>query len=219
MRTLHDRMILLLEVEHRYPTFPLKEVFSSSPLFLWCLQAGLASRRGAAFGFAGIAKKAGAALAPHTAALVPKLYRMQYDPSPGMRDAMGHIWRALVAEPKKATDEHFPAIMEDLLTQLGARMWRSREAAGLALSDLLQGRRWDEVRGNQGPDPSRGGDGQLARETLGTWEQGSGWSRCLKRWGVAFGSGVETSRWLPLRFCLERHPGSLACSRCLPCTS
>jgi proteasome component ECM29 len=38
-------------------------------------QAALTSRRGAAFGFASIAKLAGEQLGPHVAALVPKLYR------------------------------------------------------------------------------------------------------------------------------------------------
>ncbi len=65
-------------------------------------QLALNTRRGAAFGFAGIAKLAGADLGSHVGALVPKLYRYQYDPAPRVRDAMGHIWRALVDDPKKA---------------------------------------------------------------------------------------------------------------------
>ncbi|KAG6544514.1 hypothetical protein Mapa_014152, partial [Marchantia paleacea] len=58
---------------------------------------------------------------------------------------MGHIWRALVAEPKKTTDEFFDDIMEDLLTQAGSRLWRSRESSCLALADVVQGRRYSEV--------------------------------------------------------------------------
>ncbi len=38
-------------------------------------QQALNTRRGAAFGFANVAKLAGDALAPHVAQLVPKLYR------------------------------------------------------------------------------------------------------------------------------------------------
>jgi proteasome component ECM29 len=38
-------------------------------------QLALNTRRGAAFGFAGIAKLAGADLSAHVGALVPKLYR------------------------------------------------------------------------------------------------------------------------------------------------
>lgn len=39
------------------------------------------TRRGAAFGFAGIAKLAGSQLSPHLGSLIPKLYRYQYDPN------------------------------------------------------------------------------------------------------------------------------------------
>lgn len=51
---------------------------------------------------------------------------------------MAHIWAALVPEPKVALDAHFGAIADDLIKEMGGRMWRSREAASLALADLLQ---------------------------------------------------------------------------------
>ena len=65
--------------------------------------------------FASIAKLAGEQLGPYIAKLVPKLYRYQYDPNARVRDSMSHIWRALVAEPKKTVDEHFAAILQELL--------------------------------------------------------------------------------------------------------
>lgn len=65
--------------------------------------------------FASIAKLAGEQLGPYIANLVPKLYRYQYDPNARVRDSMTHIWRALVAEPKKTVDEHFGAILQELL--------------------------------------------------------------------------------------------------------
>eukprot|EP00850_Spirogloea_muscicola_P022547 SM000300S11722 [mRNA] locus=s300:8500:17154:- [translate_table: standard] len=108
-------------------------------------QSSLNSSRGAAFGFAKIAKQAGAALEPHLATLLPKLLRYQYDPNRGIQDAMTHIWRALVVDPKTTVDKHLDAILEDLLTSAGSRLWRSREASCLALSDLLASRRFDEV--------------------------------------------------------------------------
>ena len=40
---------------------------------------------------------------------------LQYDPNPRVRDSMTAIWRALVAEPRKAVDEHYSAIMKELL--------------------------------------------------------------------------------------------------------
>lgn len=72
------------------------------------------------------------------AGLIPKLYRYQHDPNARVRDSMAHIWRALVADPKKAVDENFKGILAELLTEMGARLWRSRESAALALSELLQ---------------------------------------------------------------------------------
>ncbi|XP_024544607.1 proteasome adapter and scaffold protein ECM29 [Selaginella moellendorffii] len=108
-------------------------------------QASLNSRRGAAFGFAKIAKRAGDALEPHLRGLVPKLFRYQHDPNKNIQDAMGHIWRSLVAEPKKTIDMFYVDIMEDLLVNAGSRLWRSREAACAALADLIQGRKFPEV--------------------------------------------------------------------------
>ena len=108
-------------------------------------QAMLNSSKGAAFGFASIAKRAGDALAPHLAKLLPKLYRMQHDPSPKMQEAVKGIWQAVVDDPKAAVDAHFAAVMEDLLAECGSRTWRSRQSAASALAELLSGRRFAEV--------------------------------------------------------------------------
>lgn len=59
---------------------------------------------------------------------------------------MGHIWKLIVSDPKKAIDEHYDVIVEDLLVQSGSRLWRSREASCLALADIIQGRRYNQVR-------------------------------------------------------------------------
>lgn len=64
--------------------------------------------------------------------------RYQYDPNGRVRDAMTHIWAALVPEPRAALDTHFGAIADELLREMGGRMWRNREAACLGLADLLQ---------------------------------------------------------------------------------
>ena len=64
--------------------------------------------------------------------------RYQYDPNGRVRDAMTHIWAALVPEPRAALDAHFGAIADELLREMGGRMWRNREAACLGLADLLQ---------------------------------------------------------------------------------
>ncbi|KAK9169653.1 hypothetical protein Syun_001793 [Stephania yunnanensis] len=108
-------------------------------------QASLNSKRGAAFGFSKIAKQAGDALKPHLRLLIPRLVRYQYDPDKNVQDAMGHIWKALIADSKQTIDEHLELIFEDLLSQCGSRLWRSREASCLALADIIQGRKFDQV--------------------------------------------------------------------------
>ena len=108
-------------------------------------QAMLNSSKGAAYGFASIAKRAGDALAPHLAKLLPKLYRMQHDPNPRMQEAVKGIWQAVVDDPKAAVDTNFGAIMEELLTEVGGRQWRTRQSSALALAELLSGRRFAEV--------------------------------------------------------------------------
>ncbi|XP_020682977.1 proteasome adapter and scaffold protein ECM29 [Dendrobium catenatum] len=108
-------------------------------------QASLNSKRGAAFGFSKIAKQAGDVLEPHLRELIPKLVRLQYDPEKNVQDAMENIWKSLVADSKKAIDEHFDLIVEDLFAQSGSRLWRSREASCLALADIIQGRKSSQV--------------------------------------------------------------------------
>ncbi|CAN6443404.1 unnamed protein product [Victoria cruziana] len=108
-------------------------------------QSSLNSKRGAAFGFSKIAKQAGEVLQPFVRSLVPRLVRYQYDPDKNVQDAMGHIWKFLVTDPKKAVDEYFNDIVDDLLIQSGSRLWRSREASCLALADVIQGRKFSQV--------------------------------------------------------------------------
>ncbi|XP_024961967.1 proteasome adapter and scaffold protein ECM29 isoform X1 [Cynara cardunculus var. scolymus] len=108
-------------------------------------QASLNSKRGAAFGFSKIAKLAGDALQPYLRQLVPRLVRYQYDPDKNVQDAMAHIWKSLIADSKKTIDEYLDVIIEDMLVQCGSRLWRSREASCLALADLVQGRKFNQV--------------------------------------------------------------------------
>ncbi|KAL8170504.1 hypothetical protein V2J09_022308 [Rumex salicifolius] len=108
-------------------------------------QASMNSKRGVAFGFSRIAKHAGDALKPHLRTLIPRLVRYQYDPDKNVQDAMAHIWKALVADSKSTIDDNLDLIIEDLLTQSGSRLWRSRESSCLALADILQGRKFEHV--------------------------------------------------------------------------
>ncbi|OBS70608.1 hypothetical protein A6R68_00846, partial [Neotoma lepida] len=99
---------------------------------------------GAAFGFNVIATRAGEQLAPFLPQLVPRLYRYQFDPNLGIRQAMTSIWNALVTD-KSMVDKYLKEILEDLLKNLTSNMWRVRESSCLALNDLLRGRPLDDV--------------------------------------------------------------------------
>lgn len=64
--------------------------------------------------------------------------RYQYDPNPRVSDSMSHIWHALVSDPKKTVDAHFEPICNELLKEMGGRLWRNREASCNGMADLLQ---------------------------------------------------------------------------------
>ncbi|KAM3938188.1 proteasome adapter and scaffold protein ECM29 isoform 2-T2 [Leptodactylus fuscus] len=102
------------------------------------------SRKGAAFGFNVIATKAGEQLAPFMSQLVPRLYRYQFDPNTGIRQAMTSIWNALVMD-KTMVDKYLTEILQDLINNLTSNLWRIRESSCLALNDLLRGRQLDDV--------------------------------------------------------------------------
>ncbi|XP_027964466.1 proteasome adapter and scaffold protein ECM29 isoform X4 [Eumetopias jubatus] len=102
------------------------------------------SRKGAAFGFNVIASRAGEQLAPFLPQLVPRLYRYQFDPNLGIRQAMTSIWNALVTD-KSTVDKYLKEILQDLVKNLTSSMWRVRESSCLALNDLLRGRPLDDI--------------------------------------------------------------------------
>uniref|UniRef100_A0A8C5TWZ8 Ecm29 proteasome adaptor and scaffold n=1 Tax=Malurus cyaneus samueli TaxID=2593467 RepID=A0A8C5TWZ8_9PASS len=102
------------------------------------------SRKGAAFGFNVIAAKAGEQLAPFLPQLLPRLYRYQFDPNLGIRQAMTSIWNALVTD-KSMVDKYMKEILEDLISNLTSSLWRIRESSCLALIDLLRGRPLDDI--------------------------------------------------------------------------
>ncbi|NXG01403.1 ECM29 protein, partial [Sakesphorus luctuosus] len=102
------------------------------------------SRKGAAFGFNVIAAKAGEQLAPFLPQLLPRLYRYQFDPNLGIRQAMTSIWNALVTD-KSMVDKYMKEILEDLISNLTSSLLRIRESSCLALNDLLRGRPLDDI--------------------------------------------------------------------------
>jgi proteasome component ECM29 len=76
--------------------------------------------------------------------LYPKLFRYRFDPNPNVQRSMNDIWSALVKNPTAVIDEHFDAIMEDLLRSILGKEWRTRQASCAAIADLVQGRRFEK---------------------------------------------------------------------------
>ncbi|OAA53925.1 proteasome component [Niveomyces insectorum RCEF 264] len=72
--------------------------------------------------------------------LYPKLYRYRFDPNTNVQRSMNDIWKALVKDSHAVLEEHFDAIMEDLLKSILTKEWRVREASCAAIAELLQGR-------------------------------------------------------------------------------
>ncbi len=72
--------------------------------------------------------------------LYPKLYRYRFDPNQNVQKSMNDIWKALVKDPNAVLEEHFDAIMKDLLKSILGKEWRVREACCAAISDLISGR-------------------------------------------------------------------------------
>ncbi|ATY60426.1 proteasome component [Cordyceps militaris] len=72
--------------------------------------------------------------------LYPKLYRYRFDPNSNVQKSMDDIWKSLVKDSNATIDEHFEAIMEDLLKSILGREWRMREASCAAVAELVHGR-------------------------------------------------------------------------------
>ncbi|KAF2178559.1 ARM repeat-containing protein [Zopfia rhizophila CBS 207.26] len=76
--------------------------------------------------------------------LYPKLYRYRFDPNPNVQRSMNHIWNALVKDSSATIENHFEAIMDDLLNSILTKEWRVRQASCAAIADLVQGRSLDK---------------------------------------------------------------------------
>lgn len=70
--------------------------------------------------------------------LIPKLFRYKYDPSTSISRTMNNIWDSLILENKVTLENNFTSIISELLTGMGNREWRIREASTAALQDLLR---------------------------------------------------------------------------------
>ncbi|OAA55723.1 proteasome component [Cordyceps fumosorosea ARSEF 2679] len=72
--------------------------------------------------------------------LYPKLYRYRFDPNSNVQRSMDDIWKSLIKDSNATIDQHFEAIMEDLLKSILGREWRMREASCAAIAELVHGR-------------------------------------------------------------------------------
>ena len=99
----------------------------------------LNTQAGLSLGLGSIAAKAQAELAPHLPKLIPKLYRYQFEPTIKVQQAMRGMWNALVPDTKLAIEEHFDAIMQELLPSMGARQWYVRSCGALRRARLCLG--------------------------------------------------------------------------------
>ncbi|KAJ2797321.1 proteasome component M29, partial [Coemansia guatemalensis] len=114
------------------------------------------SRCGAAYGVANIIEQARGAIQPYMETMIPKLYRYTFDPSPQTQTAMKSIWNALlgpsssrvtaaVSEDDLPTnganvvERHWDAILEECLTSMGQREWKTRESGCNALAGAVSG--------------------------------------------------------------------------------
>ncbi|TPX39274.1 hypothetical protein SeLEV6574_g07344 [Synchytrium endobioticum] len=131
--------ILSLASDMNQPELVYKFMSLASHSALWN------SRRGASMGFAMVMSHAEEDLKPYLPTLVPRLYRFQFDPNTKVADAMRNIWKILIKDPKHTIDGYFVVIIKDLLKSMGDRMWRTREASCVAMSDLLHGRSIEQL--------------------------------------------------------------------------
>ncbi|XP_053994994.1 proteasome adapter and scaffold protein ECM29 [Hylaeus volcanicus] len=96
------------------------------------------SKKGAAFGFAAIAKVANDELNKYLPSIIPRLYRYQYDPTPKIQQSMSSIWRAIVPSTNKAIEQYHKEILSDITENLTNHEWRVRISCCNALADLLR---------------------------------------------------------------------------------
>ncbi|SJM88352.1 related to Proteasome component ECM29 [Zygosaccharomyces bailii] len=101
------------------------------------------SRKGIAFGLGAIMSKSSLEnllLQDRSISekLIPKLYRYKFDPYQSVSRSMNDIWNTLISNSNSIINEYFNEILQELLTGMGNKEWRVREASTLALLNLIQ---------------------------------------------------------------------------------
>lgn len=78
--------------------------------------------------------------------VVPKMYRLQFDPLPAVQSTMQSLWQNLVQDPKNIIETCLPFILQELITGLSSRFWRNRESSCQALTELLPLQKWTSIQ-------------------------------------------------------------------------
>lgn len=129
--------ILSLASEVGDPSLVYKFMSLAKSSALW------SSRKGIAFGLGNILSKSSldkllfenSSLSNR---LIPKLYRYRFDPNPSVGRSMNDIWSTIVPDTSQTLDKYHEQILKELLTGMGNKEWRVREASTVGLTDLLQ---------------------------------------------------------------------------------
>jgi proteasome component ECM29 len=98
------------------------------------------TKKGAALGFNSIAEIASNQLQPYLLNIVPKLYRMKFDPNLKTQQSMNSLWDSIVKKDNKTLiDDYLVEIVTEIEKNMLSSLWRVRESCCVALCDLLKG--------------------------------------------------------------------------------
>lgn len=78
--------------------------------------------------------------------LVPKLYRYRHDPNHLISKSMHNMWNSLVEDSVKVVDQYLSDILKEISINLKSNQWRSRESSANALTEVISGRHFEEVK-------------------------------------------------------------------------
>lgn len=80
--------------------------------------------------------------------LVPKLYRYRFDPNGLVSQSMNGIWNALFPDSSTLVTQNFDSILREILSGMGNREWRVRQASISAMENLLQSQLFEKYEQN-----------------------------------------------------------------------
>ncbi|XP_078050250.1 proteasome adapter and scaffold protein ECM29 isoform X2 [Augochlora pura] len=96
------------------------------------------SKKGAAFGFAAIAKMSSDELSKYLPSIIPRLYRYKFHPSHKIQLSMCNIWDVIAPSSSKAIERYHKEILNDIIDNLTHHEWRVRISCCDALAALLR---------------------------------------------------------------------------------